>query len=168
MLTFSFTCWFHSISLQNRTRLLTITKVCSKIIGHPVRALSAFCGQQTIYTAYRILHNPLHILHSVFEWLPSGSRLHCPGCRTQRQRATFVPIIVMLSPSTDSKCNCTQHSGAKVLSILPATVGGKYAISLASCTWFYVVFEVLFVLPCCCSLCLLIVPGGQIKCFELN
>lgn len=96
VLTFSFTCWFHSISLQNRTRLLTITEVCSKIIGHPIRALSAFCGKQTICAAYRILHNPLHILHSVFEWLSSGRRLRCPGCRTQRRRANFVPTAVQL------------------------------------------------------------------------
>ena len=96
ILTFSFICWFHSITLQDRTRLLGITKVCSKIIGHPVRALSAFCDQQTIRSAYRILHDPSHTLHSVFEWLPSGRRLRCPRCRTQRRKTTFVPRAIQL------------------------------------------------------------------------
>ena len=96
VLTFSFISWFHSISLQDRTRLLSITKVCSKIIGHPVRALSAFCDQQTLRTAHRILHDSSHTLHPVFEWLPSGRRLRCPRCRTQRRRATFVPTAVQL------------------------------------------------------------------------
>ena len=31
VITFSFTCWFHSITLQNRNRLLHMVKVCSKI-----------------------------------------------------------------------------------------------------------------------------------------
>ena len=96
VLTFSFISWFHSISLQDRSRLFNITKVCSKIIGHPVRALTAFCDQQTIRTAYRTLHDPSLTLHSVFEWLPSGRRLRCPRCRTQRRRATFVPTAVLL------------------------------------------------------------------------
>lgn len=102
VLTFSFTCWFCSISLQNRTRLHNITKVCSKIIGYPVRSLSVFCEQQTIKIARRILLDPSHILHHVFEWLPSGRRLRCPGCRTQRRRVTFVPTAVQLLNSDPS------------------------------------------------------------------
>ncbi|KAG8007313.1 hypothetical protein GBF38_012653, partial [Nibea albiflora] len=39
--TFSIPCWFHSISLQNRNRLESIAKVCSKIIGLPTRSLSS-------------------------------------------------------------------------------------------------------------------------------
>ena len=105
ILTFSFISWFHAISLQDRTRLLSITRVCSKIIGHPVRALSAFCDQQIIHTAHRILHDPSHILHSVFEWLPSGRRLRCPCCRTQRRRATFVPTAIQLL-NTDPSLHC--------------------------------------------------------------
>ena len=96
ILTFSFISWFYSISLQNWTRLLSINKVCSKIIGHPVRALSAFCDQQTIRTAHRIIQDPSHTLHSVFKWLPSGRRLRCPRYRTQKRRATFVPRAVQL------------------------------------------------------------------------
>ena len=96
VLSFSFISWFHSTILQDQTHLLSITKVCSKITGHPVRALSAFCDQQTIRTAHRILHDPSHILHSAFEWLPSGRRLRYPHCRAQRRRATFVPTAVKL------------------------------------------------------------------------
>ena len=103
VLTFSVFSWFYSISLQDRTHLLGITKVCSEIIGHPVGALSAFCDQQKIRTAQRILHDPSHTLHSVFEWLPSGHRLHCPRCRAQKRRATFVPTAVQLLNSDSDK-----------------------------------------------------------------
>ena len=85
-----------TISAQEaRTRLLSITKVCSEIVGHLVRALSAFCDQQTIRTAHRILHDPSHTL-------PSGRWLRCPRCRTQRRRATFVPAAVQLLNSDSS------------------------------------------------------------------
>lgn len=50
VITFSITCWFHSTSLQNRTRLQSTVKVCSKIIGLPVRSLSTMCEQQTLRT----------------------------------------------------------------------------------------------------------------------
>ncbi|XP_060780499.1 NACHT, LRR and PYD domains-containing protein 3-like [Neoarius graeffei] len=46
----------------------------------------SFIESQTIRTAHRILHDPSHTLHSVLEWLPSGRRLRCPRCRTQRRR----------------------------------------------------------------------------------
>lgn len=60
---------------QNWTHLNCITKICWKMIGHPVRALSTSCEQQT----RRILQDPSHLLHSVFEWFPSGRGL----CRMQ-------------------------------------------------------------------------------------
>ena len=96
VMTFSFTCWFQSITLQDRNRLTRVTKVCSKIIGHPVRSLSTLCEQQTVKLARRILQDPSHIMSSVFEWLPSGRRLRCPCCKTERRRATFVPRAVQL------------------------------------------------------------------------
>ncbi|KAK0146882.1 putative RNA-directed DNA polymerase from transposon BS [Merluccius polli] len=96
VITFSFTSWFHSITLQNRNRLLSVVKVCSKIIEQPVRTLTTLCDQQTIKIAHRIIQDPAHILSSEFEWLPSGRRLRCPGCRTQRRKASFVPRAVRL------------------------------------------------------------------------
>lgn len=39
IMTFSITCWFHSLSIQNKTRLQRTASVCSKIIGLPVRSL---------------------------------------------------------------------------------------------------------------------------------
>lgn len=77
---------------QNRTHLNCITKICWKMIGHPVRALSTSCEQQT----RRILQDPSHLLHSVFEWFPSGRGLCCAGCRKQRRRVTFLPTAVQL------------------------------------------------------------------------
>jgi len=102
VMTFSISCWFHSITLQNRNRLENSVKVCSKIIGHPVRALPIVCDQQMLRLAGRILQDPLHAMFPAFEWLPSGRRLRCPNCRTQRRRAIFVPKAVQLLNSQPS------------------------------------------------------------------
>ena len=98
--TFSITCWFYSLSLQNRNRLESIARVCSKIIGLPTRSLSSIYEQQTLRLANRIMQDPSYALHPAFEWLPSGRRLCCPGCRTQRRKATFVPKAVYLLNSS--------------------------------------------------------------------
>lgn len=42
---FSMTCWFYSITLYDRASLQCIVKVCSKIIGFPVRTLSTYSVQ---------------------------------------------------------------------------------------------------------------------------
>ena len=83
-----------SLSLhKNRTRLQSTVKVCSKIIGLLVRALSTVCEQQTLRTARRIRQEPSHALFPVFEWLPSGRRPCCPGCRTPRRLfSSWTPI----------------------------------------------------------------------------
>lgn len=72
-------------------------------------------------------------------------------------------IVVMLSPSTDCKFNCTQHSDAKELSTQPVTVNTLYHLHIIlCCVW----------CPVCSSMLLLSVPFSwpweQIKCFELN
>lgn len=100
IMTFSITCWFDSISLKNKNRLLRITSICTKIIGLPVRDLTLIHNQQTLRQAVKIINDPSHILHPAFQWLPSGRRLRCPACRTERRKATFVPKAVLLYNST--------------------------------------------------------------------
>lgn len=65
-------------------------------IGLPVRALSTLCEQQTLRSAVSILQDPSHVLFSASERLPSGCQLCCPGCKTQRRRATSVPKAVQI------------------------------------------------------------------------
>ena len=96
IMTFSITCWFHSLSLQNRNRLQRTASVCSKIIGLPVRTLAHVFNQQALRQAATIINDPSHILHPAFEWLPSGRRLRCVACRTERRKATFVPKATLL------------------------------------------------------------------------
>lgn len=100
IMTFSMTCWFHSLSIQNRNRLQSIASMCSKIIGLPVRTLSQVFSEQALRQAAKIIKDPSHILHPAFQWLPSGRRLRCTACRTERRRATFVPKATLLFNSS--------------------------------------------------------------------
>lgn len=100
IMTFSMSCWFHSLSLQNRNRLQHIAAVSSKVIGQPVRTLAQVYSQRALRQAAKIINDPSHILHSAFQWLPSGRRLRCTACRTERRRATFVPKATLLFNSS--------------------------------------------------------------------
>ena len=80
VITFSFTRWFHSITLQNRIRLLSVVTVCSRIIGQPVGTLPALYDQQTVESACRILQDPSRVLFGEFEW----------------RKGTFIPRAVRL------------------------------------------------------------------------
>lgn len=103
IMTFSFTCLFCSISLQNRNCPQSTVKVC--FLKPPVRAFSTLCEQQMLRSTGRILQDHSHILLPAFEWLPSGLHLCCPGCRTQR--VTFVPKAVHLHNSQTSLSFCS-------------------------------------------------------------
>ncbi|XP_065326183.1 protein NLRC3-like [Pelmatolapia mariae] len=99
-MTFSITCRFHSLSLQNRNRLQRTASVCSKIIGLPVKTLAQVFSQQALRQAAKIINDPSHILHPAFQWLPSGRRFRCISCRTERRRAAFVPKATLLFNSS--------------------------------------------------------------------
>ncbi|KAM3587572.1 uncharacterized protein V6R79_009188 [Siganus canaliculatus] len=103
VLSFSLACWFHSLNLQEKNRLHSIGRVCSKIIGLPTRSLTVVYEQQVRGLAAQIMKNPSHALFPAFERLPSGRRLRCPACRTVRRRSTFVPQAVLLLNSKISE-----------------------------------------------------------------
>ncbi|XP_068177996.1 max-interacting protein 1 isoform X2 [Antennarius striatus] len=81
----------HNELEKNRNRLEKITKVCSEIIGFPTGSLSSIYEQQTLRLASIILQDSTLSPRSSFEWLPTQRNLRCPGYRTQRRKAAFVP-----------------------------------------------------------------------------
>jgi hypothetical protein len=48
LISFSFICWFRSLSVHDKNSLTGIVNLCSKIIGERQRDLSSFCDQQTV------------------------------------------------------------------------------------------------------------------------
>ena len=96
VLTFSFVCWFFSLSVKNRSSLHKVVNLCSKVIGVRQRDLTTFCEHQILRKAHTIILDPYHVLHSQFELLPSGRRFRVPVCKTNRRKFTFLPTAINL------------------------------------------------------------------------
>jgi len=117
-----------------------IVNVCSKIIGQALRPLSSLCQQQTSRAATRIIRDPSHCLLPAFVWLPSGQRLCCPWCRTQRQKATFVPEAVrILNCDCSRGCLNTARSLKWMLHLLHCVL--LVSVSQLSCLIYYLIFK---------------------------
>lgn len=93
LFTFSFICWFKSLSLVDKNRLQKIVKICSKIIGIKLRDLSSLYEEQVLRKAKCILSQPLHPLFPEFDLLPSGRRFRVPQ-QDKRFSKTFVPSAI--------------------------------------------------------------------------
>jgi hypothetical protein len=96
LLSFSFICWFHSLSVHDRNSLSSIVNVCSKIIGVKQRDLSSLCDQQTIRKVASILNISDHVLAKEFVLMQSGKRYAMPICKSNRHLKSFVPSAIQL------------------------------------------------------------------------
>jgi len=52
ILSFSFICWFSSLSIKNKNRLQGIVNMCSKIMGVPLWSLTSCYEQQVLRMAH--------------------------------------------------------------------------------------------------------------------
>ncbi len=94
VLSFSFLCWYSSLSLRNKNRLQTLVRTCSKIIGVPLRCLAEFYKQQMLRKTRSITGDDSHPLKFFFEVLPSGRRFRSIKCSSNRYKCTFVPEAI--------------------------------------------------------------------------
>ncbi|KAK0137857.1 hypothetical protein N1851_025939 [Merluccius polli] len=79
VLTFSFICWFGSLTLKNRNQLGHIVKVCSKIAGLNLDELFLLFKSRPTKKA-----QSTHPLFAEYKLLPSARRYALPRCRTNR------------------------------------------------------------------------------------
>ncbi|KAJ8358150.1 hypothetical protein AAFF_G00030040 [Aldrovandia affinis] len=91
------TVWYDSVTLQARTRVTSLLKMTSNIIGKPV--IQGFHHSQisnTLRLAQKITADPSHILHPEFELLPSGRRFRLPWYKLNWLKNEFVPHSISL------------------------------------------------------------------------
>ncbi|XP_067332050.1 tetratricopeptide repeat protein 27 isoform X2 [Channa argus] len=67
-----------------------------EVIKRAIEMGEGLCDQQAVKIGHRIIQDSSHILLPEFEWLPSGRRLCCPGCRTWRRKTKFIPRDVQV------------------------------------------------------------------------
>ena len=96
ILTFSFHCWYGSLSVQQKTKVDKIVNIASKIAGVKFECLSSIYERQILNQAVKIISDPSHFLHSEYSLLPSGRRYKIPMVKTKRTRTSFISETISL------------------------------------------------------------------------
>lgn len=102
LLTFSFICWFHNLSVRDKNSLNNIVKLSSKIIGVQAPSLNFLCNRQVVRKARSIADMSDHILNYEFSLMPSGRRYLAPVRKTNRYSNSFIPVAIRLLNSEGS------------------------------------------------------------------
>ena len=96
VLTFSFQCWYGSLSLVNKSRLEKLVLLAGKISGLPFISLSYLYEKRVLKLSLKILSDSDHVLFTEFVKLPSGRRYLMPRFKTNRYKNSFVPASIRL------------------------------------------------------------------------
>ena len=96
VITFSFLCWFGSLSVRNKNVLGRVVNVCSTVVGAKQVSLNELYECRVVRKARRIVNDSSHVLAQHFELLPSGRRFRVPKFKTLRTKNSFVPRSILL------------------------------------------------------------------------
>ncbi|XDV19566.1 hypothetical protein PO909_025015 [Leuciscus waleckii] len=100
VLTFSFICWYGSLSIKQKNRMQGIVKVSSKIVGTPLNDLHDLYKVRSLKKARAILADHSHPLWDKFMLLSSGRRYSLSRCRTNRLKRSFIPTVITIVNNT--------------------------------------------------------------------
>lgn len=94
VLTFSILVWFGNTTSWNKTRLERVVRRASKIIGANLPSLSSLFSSRLIRKARKIIVDPSHPAHHLFNLLPSGRRYRSLRTSTSRFRDSTYPLVI--------------------------------------------------------------------------
>lgn len=94
VLTYCISVWYASCSAADRRDLQRIINTAQKIIGCPLSSLEVLSCSYCINGATRILKDPSHPGHHLFNRLPSGRRFRSIKSRTNRLKNSFYPRAI--------------------------------------------------------------------------
>ena len=96
LITYCSSCYYPSLSVKNRNRLLKISHVSAKIIGLPTPVLSEEIDHAILKKARAVATESDHPLYTFFRVLPSQRRYRCIKCKTSRYSRRFVPVAIRM------------------------------------------------------------------------
>jgi hypothetical protein len=96
VLTFSITVWFNSLTVDDKRKLNKIISTASRVIGEPLPTLESIYRQRLKKRSYKIVEDPSHPAHELFELLPSGRRYRSIKTRTNRFKNSLFPSAIRL------------------------------------------------------------------------
>ncbi|XP_061638916.1 uncharacterized protein LOC133482616 [Phyllopteryx taeniolatus] len=90
----SITVWFGAATKKDKLRLQRTIKTAGKIVGTPLPTLEDLHAARTKTRAYKILLDPPHPGHQLFQLLPSGRRYRTMKTKTSRHSNSFFPLAI--------------------------------------------------------------------------
>ena len=96
VLTFSITVWFNSLTVDDKRKLNKIISTASRVIGEQLPTLESIYRQRLKKRSYKIVEDPSHPAHELFELLPSGRRYRSIKTRTNRFKNSLFPSAIRL------------------------------------------------------------------------
>ena len=96
ILTSSIIIWYAAATANDKGRLQRIIRSAEKVIGCNLPSLQDLFASRTLRRAGKIVANPSHPGHKLFEVLPSGRRLRSIRTKTSRHKTSFFPAAVGL------------------------------------------------------------------------
>ena len=87
-------CYFTILSMPNRNKLYSITRIASKIIGLPIPTLADMNNKAITRLALSIISDTEHPLYRYFNLMPSGRRYRSLKWEKVRFSRSFVPTAI--------------------------------------------------------------------------
>ena len=97
ILTSSITIWFAASTAKDKGRLQRIIRSAEKVIGCDLPSLLDLFHSRTSKRACKIIADPSHPGHHLFQRLPSGRRFRAIKTKTLRHLNSFFPTAVVLT-----------------------------------------------------------------------
>ena len=97
ILTSSITIWFAASTAKDKGRLQRIIRSAEKVIGCDLPSLLDLFHSRTSKRAGKIIADPSHPGHHLFQRLPSGKRFRAIKTKTSRHLNSFFPTAVVLT-----------------------------------------------------------------------
>ncbi|XP_076587163.1 uncharacterized protein LOC143320974 [Chaetodon auriga] len=97
ILTSSITIWYAAATAKDKGRLQRVIRSAEKVIGCNLPSLQDLHVSRTLRCAEKIVADPSHPGHKLFESLPSGRRLRSIRTETSRHKNSFFPSAVSLT-----------------------------------------------------------------------
>ena len=96
ILSFCMQCWYNSLNLQNKNKLIKIVNVSSKIVGTILEHPASINEEKTLSHVQKIISDSSHVLFNEYVLLPSGRRYKVPLLKSNRSKKSFVPFSISI------------------------------------------------------------------------
>ena len=96
VLTFSFLCWFGTLSVTNKSKLNRIVNRGSKVVCERQAGVNELYEGRLVKKGFQIMNDSGHTLSQYYQRLPSGRRLRAFSAKKVKTLNSFVPMSIRL------------------------------------------------------------------------